>query len=61
MKPCRRHAGGGKWKLLPNTISDGERTGLSANPDTGKVENTTTGKVFGFFVIRGTADNQALF
>lgn len=60
MKPCRRHAEGGKWKLLLITISDGERAGLSANPDTGKVKNTKTGKVFGLFMIRGTADNQAL-
>lgn len=54
------HAGGGKWKLLLITISDGERTGLSANPDTGKVKNNKTGKVFGLFMIRGIADNQAL-
>lgn len=39
MKLCRRHARGGKWKLLLITISDGEKTGLSANPDTGKVKN----------------------
>lgn len=58
MKPCRRHAGGGMWKLLLITVSDGERTGLSVNPDTG-VKNKT-GKMFGLFMIRGMADNQAL-
>lgn len=60
MKPCRKHAGGGKWKLLLITISDGEQTGLSANPDTGKLKNNKTGKVLGPFVIRGMSDNQAL-
>lgn len=59
VKPCRRHAGGSNRKLLLIAISDGERTGLSANP--GKMKKKTkTGKVFGLLMIRGMADNQAL-